>query len=337
MKAERILEAIGQIDDGLILEAVPDGQKSMGFSRRLHSLHRAAAAVILAALLMGAGAVAVRYGDSIQNWFEHYWRAITGQTMSEGQTALIDHLSQSVGISQTADGVTVALDSATVGDDSFFLLLRVEGIRFSGRNSVNFLRTDMEMSPDPLETSGGIGSFGIQYLGLDSDGAALLLLDYEYTSADGYVQDTTPLMVSLTLENLARNAHTDREKLLAEGQWHFEFSIDRSNPPEKIRLHDAEVLLTDYDRRQEVSVLFSEIELTNTGLRFRYDYADGTLSLGAHIEAVLKNGVTVGCAGGSGAVMEDETTLSCSYQWLVPIELDEVEAILIGETRLPVP
>ena len=48
-------------------------------------------AAILCLFLMGAGVVAVIYGDSIQNWFGHYFELVTGQNMSEGQTALIDH------------------------------------------------------------------------------------------------------------------------------------------------------------------------------------------------------------------------------------------------------
>ena len=82
-------------------------------------------AVILCLFLMGAGVVAVIYGDRIQNLFGHYFELVTGQDMSEGQTALIDHLSQDISQSKTVGETTVTVDSVTVGDDRFYLLLRV--------------------------------------------------------------------------------------------------------------------------------------------------------------------------------------------------------------------
>ena len=90
-------------------------------------------AAVLAMFLMGAGVAAIIYGDSIQNWFSHYWEIITGQQMSDEQATTIDHLSQEIGLSQTVGDVTVTVDSATVGYDNFFLLLRVNGIEFSSK------------------------------------------------------------------------------------------------------------------------------------------------------------------------------------------------------------
>ena len=46
--------------------------------------------------------------------------------MSSGQAALIDHLSQEIGVSQSIGDVTMTVDSATVGDDGFYLLFRME-------------------------------------------------------------------------------------------------------------------------------------------------------------------------------------------------------------------
>lgn len=149
-------------------------------------------AVILCLFLMGAGVVAVIYGDRIQNLFGHYFELMTGQNMSEGQNALIDHLSQDISQSKTVGETTVTVDPVTVGDDIFYLLLRVEGVELSNRPSYSFDGRTLEVYPDPLERVDGIGSHGIQYQGMDGDGVALLLMDYSYATQEGFELDTTP-------------------------------------------------------------------------------------------------------------------------------------------------
>lgn len=195
----------------------------------------------------------------------------------------------------------------------------------------------MNVQPDPLEGTGGIGGCGVQYHGLDGSGAALLLLEHNYASGTGYEKDTSPLRITLTLENLMESPYTDREELLIEGTWIFNFSLDRSTLPEVIALPDTEVMAMDSERQELVPVTLTNIELTSTGLRFRYDYADGTLSIEAHISVVLDNGVTIRDSGGAGTPLGDGKTLNCSHQWPVPINLDEVSSVLIGEAAIQIP
>jgi len=336
MNSKKFSAAMSEIDDKYINEAVSYKSKATPLRLNRH-LPAALIAAILALLLMGAGVVAIIYGDSIQSWFSYYWETITGQSMTEGQTAVIDHLSQEIKISQTVDDVTVTVDSATVGDDSFFLLLRVEGLKFSNRHSYGFSSIDMDVKPDPLEESGGIGGYGFQYHGLDGDGAVLLLMDYDYASRTGYEQDTSPIDITLTLENLAQNPHVDKEKTLTRGQWSFHFSLDRSHLPEAVRLPDTEVMAIDLDKQELVPVTIKNIELTSTGLRFQYDRGERTLNVGQFISVVLENGATIENGGGAGTPLEDGSTWNCSHHWPVPVNLDEVSAIRIGKTEIIVP
>lgn len=294
-------------------------------------------AAILAMILMGAGVVAIIYGDSIQNWFGHYWELVTGQPMSTEQTALIDHLSQDIGVSETVGDVTITVDSATVGDDSFYILLRVEGLVLSNRHSYGFEAAHMEVTPDPMQEAGGIAGYGIQFHGLDGDGAALILIDFDYALENGYTEDLRPLEVSLDLTNFAQNVTTDRKKLLAEGEWNFTFELER-NKPEVLQIPAAEVMaidLTQTDEYTEVLVMLTDIELTNTGIRFLYDCKDGTLSVDAHIYAILTNGQQIGIGGGNG-IVQDNGYLFSSNKWLVPINLDEVVGIKIGGVIIPI-
>lgn len=336
MNAKKFSDAMSELDNKYVDEALSYNKKA-NQRQHLRRLPIALIAAILALFLMGAGVVAIIYGDSIQSWLNHYWKAITGQSMTKEQTALIEHLSQEIDISQTISNATVTVDSATVGDDNFFILLRIEGLQFSNKHSYGFESVNMNVKPDPLEGNDGTSGYGFQYHGLDGNGAALLLVEYSYVSSTGYEKDTSPIDIVLTLEDLIKNAHTDKEELLIEGEWIFHFSLDRSILPEGINLPDTEVMAMDLDKRELVPVTITNIELTSTGLRFRYDYADGTLSIETHISVVLNNGITIRERGGAGTTLDDGKTLNCSYQWLVPINLDEVSSVLIGDTAISVP
>lgn len=335
MKHEDISKAIGGISAHHIEEAAPL-EESTALPRIKHRLPVALVAVIVVLLLSGYAVVATIYGDSIQNWFAHQWKAITGQSMSVEHIAVIEHLSQEIGVSQTVGDITITVDSATVGDDNFFLLLRVEGMAFSEQHSYDFERATLETNPNPLNDGAFVG-YGIDYLGVDGNGSALLLVDYEYLSYSGYTQDTRPLQVWLSLQNLLRDAHTDKQENLAEGEWYYSFVIDRSQTPESISLPDTKVMAVVLDTAEEVPVTITSIELTNTGLRFQFEHEQGALSLSDNlIEVVLKNGKTIGNDGGIASPTEGNVDMMFTYQWLIPVNLEEVAFVRFGSTEIPV-
>lgn len=337
MKEERLLRAFGRIDESFVEEAAATigagkMEKTVRAGRKLGIVLLAA---VIAVFLMGAGVVAVIYGGSIQSWFEHNWEIFTGRDMTEGQTAVIDHLSQDIGLSQTVDGVTVTVDSATVGDDNFYVLLRVEGLKFNERYSYDFKELDVEVTPDPIEVAGGIGSFGMRNHGIDGDGAALMLMDYDYNTHGEADEAAMPLEIALTLKDIVRGLGSDREKVVAAGNWSFEFTIDRKDI-ESLRLPDTEVTLLDLDTGEETTATLTDIELTNVGIKFRYDYQHGRFSAIDRVEVILKNGASVMCSSGSGVPLEDKTTLKCSYKWMFPIDLNEVDIIRIDDAEIQV-
>ena len=148
MNRKDLYNAVNEVDDDILERSERATISNVVPIRRRWPV--ALIAAILCLFLMGAGVVAVIYGDSIQNWFGHYFELVTGQNMSEGQTALIDHLSQDISQSKTVGETTVTVDSVTVGDDSFYLLLRVEGVELSNRHSYSFDGVTLEVSPDPM-------------------------------------------------------------------------------------------------------------------------------------------------------------------------------------------
>ena len=336
MNAKKFSDAMSELDSKYIDEAL--NYNAQKHSRHFRRVPVALVAIILTLFLMGAGVVAaIIYGDSIQSWFSYYWNEITGQSMSKEQTAVIDHLSQDIGIGKTIGNVTITVDSATVGDDSFFLLVRIEGLDFSDRNSYGFEHATMEMIPNLID-DGGIGGFGTNYLGIDESGSALLLFDYSYASYTDFTPNAKPLEITLMLQNVIQNPNTDRQKVLSEGQWFISFVLDRSQLPEVVSLPDTEIIGTENSTGKEVPITITDIELTNTGLRFQYAYDNGNLFLSSQdIKVILKSGSVIGNNGGVGSPTNGNQAIAFSYQWVVPINLDEVVAVRIGENDISIP
>lgn len=297
-------------------------------------------AAILALFLLGAAAVTGLFGDSVQSWFGHYWEQLTGQPMSDQQTALINHLSQKIGFSGTVEDITVTVDSATVGEDCFWILLRVEGMAFSKKHAYGFAEAQVELSPEATEDAVGMGCYSFDYLGLDADGAALLLIDYSYEAKAGLQEEKSPLKVTLSMTDFFQNPRTNKRILLAEGEWQFTFTMER-NKLDTRHLPDTQVTGMNYTSegaKNEIPIILTNIELTNTGLCFQYDWQNGDAVLEAtlgKISIILDNGQQIGAGKGAGSITEDGCWY-CTYTWKIPVELDEVAAIKIGEVVIPV-
>jgi hypothetical protein len=327
-----LYNSFNEIDDDILERSETAFTKSVPSRKRLLISILAA---LLALLLMGAGVAAI-YADSIQNWFGYYWEAVTGHSMSENQEALIDHLTQDINVSQTVGEVTVTIDSATVGDDCFFTLIKVDGLELSKKEGYHFKDILWEITPDPVAEDGGFGGLGFQYLGLDGNGSALFMLDHSYASYNGFERDDSPLYVSLELSNFMLSPTNEDKNILQEGSWRFNFEIDRSLQPQVITLPDTEVKVRALNTQEDITITLTSIEITSTGIRFCYGYAEESRTLVSRIQAVMKNGSTINHNGGHGVVVKNENLMSYTYQWSVPIDLEELAAIQFDGTTIPI-
>lgn len=336
MKGERFLRILNEIDDRFILEAAPcTNQKTPG-RKRMVALILAAA---LALFLVSCGVAAVVYGDSIQSWFRFYWHRITGQDMETEQTAIIDHLSQEIGISATDGEITLTVDSAAISEDVFYLLIRAEGVPFSPGKDYEFRERNLEIHPDPMEESGGMGSYGIRYLGVDGDGSALFLLDHQCSPYSGFESGTEDYAIRLGLTDLtARNRSNTH--VIAEGEWCFQFTLDRSAAPESIRLPDAVVPGIDLNTGETIELLLTDIVLTNTGIRFTHLSNNGSIELHPDhhwISPLLTNGKRIEDGTGSGVPIAGTNLLSYSWHWPIPVNLEDIVSVWFGDTEMTLP
>lgn len=330
MNRQDLYRAMNEIDDDMIRRSEDAAFKSLSLRR----LGIVLVAALLSLSLLGAGMMSGLFGDSIQSWFAHYWESITGRPMSGGHTALIDHLSQKIGLSETVGDITVTVDSATVGETSFFLLLRIEGQPFSTRHDYGFDQINVDLEAG--ENSAGLAGYSLDFVGLDADGAALMLLDYDYMVKDSTNEELPPMKVVLTMRDFAQNPRTSQRKVLEEGQWSFSFDLARNELSVKY-LPDTEVMADDQtpnDAYTQVPVILKNLLLTNTHVSFQYDRQDG-LYVPMFIEAIMKDGKRISVSSGTGVVLENgELRQKCT--WRIPLDLDEVAAIRINGTLIQV-
>ena len=337
MNAHDILDMIGDAKGTYVWDAQQVRDRSIPTAKRKLALVLLVAVMVLT--LASCAVAAAIYGDSIQAWFSYHWEQITGQEMGAGQTAVIHELSQKIGASTTDGNLTITVDSATGSEDIYYILVRVEGYQFTQKHQYAFESRRLTVDESALPDNLSVSSFGIQYLGVAEDGAGLFLFDYDYATSDGDIGDIKALPMTLYLENLTRrNTHGDHKtaKIVEEGKWSISFTLDRSQISEKVQLPDAEVGGMNCKSGEKVSIMLSNIVLSNTGIRFTYDSKDGSVQPYSGLFVLLKNGARIEDGQGTGTVEEDLTTRNYDWHWSIPLNLDDIASISIGGTEIAV-
>ena len=296
----------------------------------------ALAAAVLAVILAGT-ALAVT-SPTLRSWFSREWAARTGGSISENQALLIDSLTQEVGESAVSGGLTVTLDSVTVGGDVLWALVDVEGMDFAADERYSFDRIGVEILPDPNRGEHGGAAHAMGSIGLTERGAARMLLEYSGVFSSGSQLNGGGYTLELDLGDLILCRAGDREdQVLREGSWRFSVPLTVESLSPEVVIDSAQVTAgrgPDQERR-EYAVW--DIRLTATGLTFRTggESVDGGLEL-EETAAILADGTEVVSTEGGGSRTEDGNWFS-TCQWPVPIDVESVAAIRIGGTEIPLP
>lgn len=304
--------------------------------RRFHWTRGAAAAVLAAVVLLGTATAAVGLPRSLADWFARQWADTTGGAMSEDQAALIDRLTQAVGVSETRGDVTVTLDSLTRGNSGVWLLLELRG---ADRDEwLHFDRMDLTFQPDP-DTVKTPGSYGLspKFAGIGEDGVYRLLIQYdisligEDSLLKGY--EGTLLLRDLYLgEDL-----TQDEELVQKGTWELRFTLE---PAEDgfLDLGSRRVPARDMETRELAA---AETELRNvqvsaTDIRYTQSRAEQTLEP-LPGKLVLADGTEIAWgSGGSRWTSEREDGEWASvYCWQQPVDLRQAAALRFGDREIP--
>ena len=305
MKNDDILYALTDIREDFLEEAAPVRR------RPVRRLLIGAVAASLAVLLMGAG---ILFGGSVQDWMDHRWAMENTRPMGEGQAALVDSMSQEIGLSQTIGGITVDVDSALFADRGFRVLVRVRGQQFDHAQGVEFDRWTMELQPDPTE---GMGRrIGWEFAGFDSDGSWLLFFRCDWDEA---VRPDAPFTVRLSMTDLVFTGGPIGEvtEVVQEGTWEFEFPLEVTGVPDPIRLPDCTVKT---EKGEELEL--KNLVLYSTGISY-----EKTREGDFGVTAILADGSAIAATQGMGD----------SRWWDVPVDPAQVTALRLGETTIQIP
>jgi len=89
---------------------------------------------------------------------------------------------------------------------------------------------------------------------------------------------------------------------------------------------------------KKTPIILTNMVLTNMGLSFQYDWRGGdvTMDVASQVYVVLANGQEIGIGGGAGRGSSRSQWYYKDYNWMVPVALEEVVAVKIGDVVIPV-
>ena len=313
-------------------------ERGVSHKRRISRGILVAAVLVLA--LTGTTLAAVGMPRTLRDWFAMEWQERTDSDISQEQMALIDGLTQEVGASDTQNGVTVTLDSITVGNSSMWMMLHVSGAY--GENEdlrYHFDGIDLTMDPDPEQqhnTPGGYG-FDYPYSKVSSDGTLMVLVRFEIDLAGLSSLTDTHRQVTLLLENVVCNDMTDPEDedlLLTEGSWTLQFdlepqALDAIQIPGQVQ---ADARSTEGGANKTVT--FWDVEITATDITYVQSREDQMYDVCPVL--VLEDGAEIEVGNGASRFRDEAyTEWSSVWYWPVPVDLSQAAALRIGETEIP--
>lgn len=298
--------------------------------RRLPKAAVAAAAVLV--LLAGTALAAVGAPGTIRDWFAREWEETTGATMGMEQLALIDRLTKPVGVSDTQNGITVTVDSVTVGNSTVWMLVKVSGTYPQEKEAhYHFDGMDLILDPDPdaVKTPGGY-SLDYPYVGVAEDGTLTMLVRFTIDLAgQSSLMDSTR-QATLVLDDLMYS-----DNLQTQGCWTLIFPLEPGEAGAVRTLGEIQVPAMDLGTRETRIISLRDVEISATDItyvRSREDQAWEPL----RCALVLKDGTVVEQSSGASRFRDEGyTQWSSVYYWQVPVDLTQVTAVRFGETEIP--
>lgn len=308
----------------------------------------AALAVILAGTALAA---VIGVPETLQEWFGKQWTEAGGQEeMPKEQSEIIESLVQPVGVTATANGVSVTLDSVTPGEGNLCLLLKIKGERLTGK--WNFMRERIAGGPIEKVSEGPmIFSSQTKSVGVTEDGTQIFLYwidapmgvdfleggDLELQFEDIELRDENPVPPGTYPEGVLVSADL-------EGTWILPFTLEPLKDQPVLTAKNAHVPCTKWEWGESGSEMaFSEemmdirdIRVTSTGYSYllpeelvgyheNYDY-DRELPV-----LLLTGGMTLE-GHDSG---RDTSDPQVRGSWDFPVDLSKVESIRFGDVVIP--
>ena len=297
-------------------------------------------AAVLLIVLAGSAIASVGMPGTLRGWFAREWEESTGAPMTEEQLALVDDLTQPIGVSDTQNSVTVTVDSITVGNSTMWLLLKISG-DYPAEETLryHFRGIDMALEPDPdqVETPGGYG-FDFPYAAVAEDGVLTMLVRFTIDLAGQTSLLDAPRQTVLVLEDLVCNdleKRGDEDVVLSEGGWTLTFPVEPGEAGEIRSLGEIRVPAMDLESRKIKTIALCDVEISATDITYVRS-AEAQEWEPLRCALVLADGTAVEQSSGSSRFRDTACTeWSSVYYWQVPVDLNQVTALRFGDTEIP--
>lgn len=253
--------------------------------------------------------------------------AESGGVLDEEQKAVIARAVQDVRVSDTRDGITVAIDSVYATEFYLEMLLNIQGEDLAGSNGCYLETYELSGSVSSAPDRGICHIYtGSSDLGVTADGTVVRGLCLGISSEEGL-----SLLDGAELELRLGNLKTYRD-----GEWVLPISLAPAADREVFSLEKAAAMgypSADDRSRQENEaepITLRDIRVTSTGFRFRTDW--GCPETGVYL--CLSNGMEIkhGDASESGKV---DGSHKVEGRWPAPADFSKIEALRVGDTVIP--
>ncbi|MCD8006040.1 MAG: hypothetical protein LUF29_03555 [Oscillospiraceae bacterium] len=347
---EKLSTAIDMVDEKYLTEAVE--YQSAGHRIRHTKLLIVAVIAAVSVLLMGAGVLVSR--DGIAEWLKTEQEIITGREISDEVYEGMIESEQYIGTTESADDLTITVDSATITDFRINALLKVEG----SDEQYPLEGCTAKMYSSSIDFASG----GLSYDGVHSDGATYYVARTTYD----YIGDPDTTELDVTLK-ITKGQGEDETEICS-----IDFTVERvpSTTIEVIPEGESvtvSVSMRYMDWAQEFATdgVINEIyydlitrdvtaiSLSEGGMYITYDndtailpdtfgvdkyYIDTEYDGGFDSIYIVMNDGTIikPVEGGTTESVLGQPVITWRYVWSATIDIDNVAYIQIGYTDIPV-
>lgn len=314
---------------------------------------RAVRTALIAAILTVAlvtTAFAALSGRTLQDWFAGKWNEETGKDLTAEQIRVMNALTQKVDQSITVNGVTVTADSLAVGYDCVWVLFRVEWDGYSPD-----YKYDLGLGGyvTPSSPGGGYSGEGDEWD--DGSGTLYFLRKYATSALNRDMLSYTDGGYTLNVPacGLYRYKENDmlNKELVELGSWDFSIPLTEKSVSPVVELGDVQIEVAEKNYAvwdgavqrfepgtyslQDVIVTCSSVSYYYDEMFCKKDDASGVSSWLPDAVAILSDGTEI--AGMTGGVWDfEESRYLMNSWWPLPMAVEEIVSIRIGETVIPV-
>ncbi len=273
--------------------------------------------------------------ETAQAWHAAAWERRTAQAaLPEEQEQIVESLTVPVGVSAVEDGVTVTVDSVTVGDNTLWTLVKVDGAAAfdtaEERHGRLFQSVEIAFfSPEgaPLKTVER--GYGADFAGADGQGHLATMLRVFAEFLDPAVTLREGCTVEMTFWGIS-----DGETVFEGGPWTVRFSLAPMEQMPPVRTAARAEVLADEEAGERVPVTIRDVRVTAEEVRL---VVEGPSARATPDGLVMADGTEVrleGFATGRSA-REDGADTEWTFYWSMPVDLNQAEALRFGDTLVP--